>query len=889
MSPADALSSSTTYYKNGSSFYTLSSSESHYKCTNSEHSGSNDYTSSSVSGTCYSWKQCDECGGNWSNCSCRDYYTCGDCGGSGTKTTTKTVTCTKCNGSGFITLCHEPPRYCYGVIYCEYCNAAWPLDDAESKAFLAEACPARSPQPSPCPTTEEQTTTTKCSACGGSGEQSSYSSYTTRNVSHSLSLNYTQYTYKNIDTGSTTTSTSSYSTATGFTISYNSNGGSGSMSSQYFLHGHSQALTANAFTRTNYKFKGWATSSSGSVTYTDKQSVNISSGSNITLYANWELLSFTVTLDNQGATTAGTTSVTATNGQAMPSITVPTKTGYTFGGYYSGTNGGGTQYYTASGASAKACDLTGATTLYAKWTANTYSVKYNANGGSGTMSNSSHTYGSSKALTANAFTRTGYDFAGWATSASGAVVYSNGQSVSNLSSTQGATVTLYAKWTANTYTINYNANGGAGTTASSSHTYDASKNLTANGFTRSGYRFLGWSTSNTATSATYTDKASVKNLATSGSITLYAVWQKVYVIQVKSNINGAAGVLTGGGTYDANKSVTLTAYAMKGYEFLHWLKDGATFSGNDTNVVTISATSDSTYTAVFAEAGVKINNSAIRMVCGSGTVYGMVSSKNVVKNGTQYVAVSASPSSGYKFTGWKIGDTLSTTYTTADALIPLSEVRNKVITAVFASSTVTASSVAELGEIVVNTELFASSIIDSSSCSITVNANISGAVGVLSGGGSYALNGSATLKAYAKKGYQLAYWLKDGKVFANNNTNQITVTVTNDCTYTAVFIESGVKINGVAVDSICTDDASITACGDVAMSTIVKDDVTYVVVTVTPSAGYKFVGWAIDGVISTKYIEDTCAFAYSDVKDKLITARFEKIDKSNINDDVDNS
>ena len=565
--------------------------------------------------------------------------------------------------------------------------------------------------------------------------------------------------------------------------------------------------------------------------------------------------------------------------------TATASTGYTFSGW---VNAAGTTVST----SANYTFIVPAANTYIKAVAkaNTYTISYNGNTNTGgSTASSSHTYGTSKALTQNGFVKLGYTFAGWATSASGAVVYSNGQSVSNLSSTQGATVTLYAKWTANTYTINYNANGGAGTTASSSHTYDASKNLTANGFTRSGYRFLGWSTSNTATSATYTDKASVKNLATSGSITLYAVWQKVYVIQVKSNINGAAGVLTGGGTYDANKSVTLTAYAMKGYEFLHWLKDGATFSGNDTNVVTISATSDSTYTAVFAEAGVKINNSAIRMECGSGTVYGMVSSKNVVKNGTQYVAVSASPSSGYKFTGWKIGDTLSTTYTTADALIPLSEVRNKVITAVFASSTVTASSVAELGEIVVNTELFASSIIDSSSCSITVNANISGAVGVLSGGGSYALNGSATLKAYAKKGYQLAYWLKDGKVFANNNTNQITVTVTNDCTYTAVFIESGVKINGVAVDSICTDDASITACGDVAMSTIVKDDVTYVVVTVTPSAGYKFVGWAIDGVISTKYIEDTCAFAYSDVKDKLITARFEKIDKSNINDDVDNS
>ena len=521
-----ALSSSTTYYKNGSSFYTLSSSQSHYKCTNSEHSGSNDYTSSSVSGTCYSWKQCDECGDDWSTCSCEDYYTCSGCGGSGTKTTTKTVTCTKCNGTGSITT-YPGHSLQSGTTSqrCKYCGATYDPDDADT--FFAEACPSRSPQTSTCPTTEEQTTTTKCSVCGGSGEQSSYSSYTTRNVRHSLSYSYTKYTYKNIDTGSTTTSTSSYSTATGYTVSYNSNGGSGTMSSQYFLHGHSQALTANAFTRTNYKFKGWATSSSGSVTYTDKQSLNRSSGSNITLYANWELLSFTVTLDNQEATTAGTTSVTATNGQPMPSITVPTKTGYTFGGYYSGTNGGGTQYYTASGVSARTCDLTSATTLYAKWTGYTYYVKYNSNGGSGTMGNSTHVYGTSKALSKNVFTRTGYTFAGWATSSSGAKAYSDGQSVSTLTTANGGTVNLYAVWTANKYKISFDTqNATAAGTTSAGVTYkSALPSITV--ATRTNYILDGYYTELCGKGVKYYDAngaALISTWTNTESITLYANW-----------------------------------------------------------------------------------------------------------------------------------------------------------------------------------------------------------------------------------------------------------------------------------------------------------------------------------------------------------------------------
>lgn len=82
----------------------------------------------------------------------------------------------------------------------------------------------------------------------------------------------------------------------------------------------------------------------------------------------------------------------------------------------------------------------------------TYSVKFNANGGTGTMANESFTYGTAKALTANAFTRTGYTFQGWATSASGSKVYSDKQSVSNLT-TSGGVVNLYAVWESALYMV----------------------------------------------------------------------------------------------------------------------------------------------------------------------------------------------------------------------------------------------------------------------------------------------------------------------------------------------------------------------------------------------------------------------------------------------------
>lgn len=157
-----------------------------------------------------------------------------------------------------------------------------------------------------------------------------------------------------------------------------------------------------------------------------------------------------------------------------------------------------------------------------------YAVAFNANGGSGTMADESFAGGVSKALTICTFTRTGYTFVGWAKSASATTsAYDDGQSVKDLTTTSGATVTLYAVWQANAYTIKFNKNGGSGSMSNLAMKYDTAKALTANAFQRPNYNFLGWSTSSGATTATYTNKQSVNNLvsAPDGSITLYAVWQ----------------------------------------------------------------------------------------------------------------------------------------------------------------------------------------------------------------------------------------------------------------------------------------------------------------------------------------------------------------------------
>ena len=183
---------------------------------------------------------------------------------------------------------------------------------------------------------------------------------------------------------------------------------------------------------------------------------------------------YQVILDNKEANTIGTEKLYGRNQDGIyldnnyknkmsstsNPITLPTKEGYTFDGYYTEENGSGTLVINTNGFLVS--DLpTSISVLYAKWNANTYTISYNANGGSGTTESSSHTYGIDKELTANGFTRIGYTFLGWSnTEDATSATYTDKQSVKNLTSINGETITLYAVWKINKVYITYNVNGG---------------------------------------------------------------------------------------------------------------------------------------------------------------------------------------------------------------------------------------------------------------------------------------------------------------------------------------------------------------------------------------------------------------------------------------------
>ena len=297
---------------------------------------------------------------------------------------------------------------------------------------------------------------------------------------------------------------------------------------------------------------------------------------------------YTIKYDGNGSTTGVPSEHDKTHGtNTALSSSIPTRTGYTFAGWNTEADGSGTNYAKGATYSANA-DVT----LCAKWTANTYTVAFNANGGTGSMLNQSYTYGVSKALTENAFTKTGYTFAGWNTKADGTGAnYTDKQSVNDLTPTNGATVTLYAKWTANTYTVAFNANGGSGTMSNQNFTYAAAKKaLTANDFDRTGYTFAGWNTKADGSGTSYSDQEPVQNLTTenNGVVTLYAQWElETYTITYE-NLNGASH--TNLPTYNINtETITFAAPTTKptGYTFANWTP--ASIVKGSTGDVTVTA------------------------------------------------------------------------------------------------------------------------------------------------------------------------------------------------------------------------------------------------------------------------------------------------------------
>lgn len=208
-------------------------------------------------------------------------------------------------------------------------------------------------------------------------------------------------------------------------------------------------------------------------------------------------------------------------------------------------------------------------TLYARWTANTYWIAFNANGGRGSMARVARTWDVPAALPANAFARTGYNFSGWAWSAGGGVAYGNRAQTRNLCATQGGTVTLYAKWTGVPYTVVFHEKAKRGKTVSQNLRYGTRAALRRNTFTKKKNVFRGWSLG-PKTAVVYADGQVVSAMTTKPKVDLYAQWAvKNYTVRFKSN-GGSGRMGNQTFTYGRTECLRPNTFKRTGYVFAGW-------------------------------------------------------------------------------------------------------------------------------------------------------------------------------------------------------------------------------------------------------------------------------------------------------------------------------
>jgi len=243
--------------------------------------------------------------------------------------------------------------------------------------------------------------------------------------------------------------------------------------------------------------------------------------------------SYTVTFDKQNGS-GGSDGVTAAFAGAMPTATAPTREGYTFGGYYTAVDGGGTQYYTAAMASASNWNIADHRTLYAQWIINSYTITFDSAGGSAVTAITQN-FGATVTTPTNP-TLTGYTFTSWSPALPSTIPANN--------------LTVTAQWTASSYTVTFDKQSGSGGSDSVSATF-AGAMPAATAPTRAGYTFGGYYTAVSGEGTQYYTAAMVSaaNWNIADHTTLHAQWTNNAPTWTGNPITGTSA--TEGSAYSA--------------------------------------------------------------------------------------------------------------------------------------------------------------------------------------------------------------------------------------------------------------------------------------------------------------------------------------------------
>ncbi len=311
--------------------------------------------------------------------------------------------------------------------------------------------------------------------------------------------------------------------------------------------------------RTGYTFTGWNTEQGGrtGTRYAAKASYTIKG--NVTLYARWSPISYTITFDGNEATSTVPDPETGDYDTSITLPPAPSRTGYTFTGWNTEQGGRtGTRY-----AAKASYTIKGNVTLYARWSPISYTITFDGNEATSTVPDpETGDYDTSITLPP-APSRTGYTFTGWNTEQGGRT---GTRYAAKASYTIKGNATLYAQWTLASYTITFEGNGeGASTTPSITGNYNTVINLLA-APSRTGYTFTGWNTEQVGTK----DGKVGASYTITGNATLYAQWTaKSYTITFDGN--EATSTVPDPETGDYDTSITLPpAPSRTGYTFTGW-------------------------------------------------------------------------------------------------------------------------------------------------------------------------------------------------------------------------------------------------------------------------------------------------------------------------------
>ena len=311
------------------------------------------------------------------------------------------------------------------------------------------------------------------------------------------------------------------------------------------------------------------------------------------------------------------------------------KTGFTFSGWNTQTNGLGT-HYDATGFDSFM--IWSNVTLYAEWSAKSYTITYHLNDGTNNLSNPAEYTIESATITFADPAKTGYTFAGWFTDEN----CTPGNEITQIASGSTGNVAVYAKWSVDSYTITYNLDSGTNDGTNPDTYTIESDTITFADPAKTGYTFAGWFTDENCTPGNeITQIAS----GSTGNVAVYAKWS-VDSYTITYNLNDGTNNLSNPAEYTIESStITFADPAKTGYTFAGWFTDVDCTPGNEITQIASGSTGN---VAVYAKWSVD-----------SYTItYNLNDGTNNLSNPAEYTIESstitfADPAkTGYTFTGW---------------------------------------------------------------------------------------------------------------------------------------------------------------------------------------------------------------------------------------------